>query len=264
MDLLSESSHSFEQLCLPLRPELYNFALRLNRHNKHRAEDVVQDSLIRAWKAWPRWVPGDLTPEAAVRAWLYRIVANTFTNAYQNDKMHQRVHKHNFHEIVDNLYDGPTKNVLFAREPSIKNDAYKTDQIGKQRSVTRLVDGDHTKFDPELSDEVRTAISYLHPERRVVVERFYFQDQTSEEIAAALNISAITVRTRLLRARERLMPLLERFAKQNYRLARRVDPLKQSSKVEKTKPDCIKAIVRDGNHRTLRVVKASPNFATAR
>src|SRR3954470_9701916 len=54
-------------------------ALRLARRilgNEALAEEIVQDALVRVWRAAPRW-----RPDAAFRTWLYRIVTNLCLNA---------------------------------------------------------------------------------------------------------------------------------------------------------------------------------------
>ena len=58
----------FQALCHALRPDLLRFAFWLSR-DRALAEDVVQESLLRAWKA-----QGDLQDEIAAKPWLLTIV----------------------------------------------------------------------------------------------------------------------------------------------------------------------------------------------
>ena len=67
----------FEALCAPLRPDLYRFAFWLAR-DRAVAEDVVQDTLLRAWRAF-----ASLTDEAAVRPWLLSIARREFARRFE-------------------------------------------------------------------------------------------------------------------------------------------------------------------------------------
>src|SRR5581483_9428136 len=65
-------SASFEELALPLFDQLYNFACWLTQ-DRDEAEDLVQETLAKAWKGFASFQPG-----TNFRAWLYRILRNTF------------------------------------------------------------------------------------------------------------------------------------------------------------------------------------------
>ena len=65
-------SPSFEELAMPLFDSLYNFANWLTR-NREDAEDLVQETFIKALKAFRSFQPG-----TNFRAWMYRILRNTF------------------------------------------------------------------------------------------------------------------------------------------------------------------------------------------
>lgn len=62
-----DARRRFEHVCLPLRADLWRFALWLAR-DRSLAEDVVQETLLRAWRHF-----GSLTSESAARAWLFTI-----------------------------------------------------------------------------------------------------------------------------------------------------------------------------------------------
>jgi RNA polymerase sigma-70 factor (ECF subfamily) len=70
--VLGRSSTHFDQVVRAYAGELYHFALWLAR-DRHRAEDVVQDALTRAWRSWSH-----VKDEGARRGWLYAIVRNEF------------------------------------------------------------------------------------------------------------------------------------------------------------------------------------------
>jgi RNA polymerase sigma-70 factor, ECF subfamily len=75
-----EAHAEFEQQVRPYLSQLYPAALRMTR-NPADAEDLVQDTLARAYTAF-----GQFTPGTNLRAWLHRILANTFINTYRKRK----------------------------------------------------------------------------------------------------------------------------------------------------------------------------------
>ncbi len=70
----SDPRARFEQNALPYLSALYPAALRMTR-NPADAEDLMQETITRAYTAWHQFTPG-----TNVRAWLHRILANTFIN----------------------------------------------------------------------------------------------------------------------------------------------------------------------------------------
>ena len=69
---MGRRNDEFERVALPHAPSLLRFALRLAR-NRPNAEDLVQEALLLAWRAFPRFEPG-----SNARAWLFRILINLF------------------------------------------------------------------------------------------------------------------------------------------------------------------------------------------
>lgn len=67
----------FENEALPLLPGLYSAANRLTR-NAADAEDLVQETFLRAYRAFHQFAEG-----TNLKAWLYRILMNTFINSYR-------------------------------------------------------------------------------------------------------------------------------------------------------------------------------------
>jgi RNA polymerase sigma-70 factor (ECF subfamily) len=67
----------FEKEALPLMPNLYAAALRLTR-NPSDAEDLLQEAYLRAYRGFSGFTEG-----TNLKAWLYRIVTNTFINSYR-------------------------------------------------------------------------------------------------------------------------------------------------------------------------------------
>ena len=67
----------FERQVLPLLPNLYSAALRMTR-NPADAEDLVQETYLRAYRGFSGFAEG-----TNLRAWMYRILTNTFINSYR-------------------------------------------------------------------------------------------------------------------------------------------------------------------------------------
>jgi RNA polymerase sigma-70 factor (ECF subfamily) len=67
----------FEREVLPLLPSLYSAALRMTR-NPADAEDLVQETYLRAYRGFSGFEEG-----TNLRAWMYRILTNTFINSYR-------------------------------------------------------------------------------------------------------------------------------------------------------------------------------------
>src|ERR1700734_1510485 len=66
------AAESFEQLAMPHFERLYNFACWLTQ-NREEAEDLVQETYVKALKGFSSFQPG-----TNFRAWMYRILRNTF------------------------------------------------------------------------------------------------------------------------------------------------------------------------------------------
>ena len=71
---------SFEREALPHLDTLYRVALRLGGEES-RAQDLVQDTMLKAFRAWHQFRPG-----TNARAWLLTILRNTFINEYRRQK----------------------------------------------------------------------------------------------------------------------------------------------------------------------------------
>lgn len=183
MDNKEVMQYSFDKLCLPCYDELLAFAFKRTK-DKARAEDVVQDSMVRALKAWDRWEPqGD--PHVWARAWLFRIVANTFSNDYQRIKDFQRISSEHEREITKEL-------------------------VQSEQTY-------HPYDEPDmLGDEVTEALGRIRPEWAEVVRLVYIEGVPAPEVAKTLGIPPGTVRSRMERGRLALARILAPFARQRF------------------------------------------------
>ncbi|HTP16213.1 MAG TPA: sigma-70 family RNA polymerase sigma factor [Streptosporangiaceae bacterium] len=77
---LRDRDARFEQDVVPYHGQLYPTALRMTR-NASDAEDLVQETFTKAYAAFYQFKPG-----TNLRAWLHRILANTFINSYRKKR----------------------------------------------------------------------------------------------------------------------------------------------------------------------------------
>ena len=177
----------FATACLPHQGELYGVAMRLARSHDD-AQDLVQETLMRAMCAWDRFEPG-----SNLRAWLLRILTNSFINGYRKRRRHTR----------------------FATEcpGDALNALYGTDQ-------DHTADPTRATLDVQLGDEVKDALEGLGPEYREVVERADLRGEKYRDIADALHVPIGTVMSRLFRARRQLETQLRAYAADDYGIKR--------------------------------------------
>ncbi|MGJ3509162.1 sigma-70 family RNA polymerase sigma factor [Enemella sp. A6] len=81
----AELAERFERDAMPYLDQLYGAALRMTR-NPADAEDVVQDAYLRAFQSFRQFTPG-----TNLRAWLYRILTNTYINSYRKKQRQPQV-----------------------------------------------------------------------------------------------------------------------------------------------------------------------------
>ncbi len=181
------SRADFGREVLSLRPELFSMAFRYTR-NASDAEDLVQDTMMRAYGAWSRFESG-----TNCRAWLFRILTNSFINGYRRNKRHQRFAYESGDDTATALYG----------------------------DVRQRTEGPDEKLVQEaLSDEVSAALASLGDEYRQVVEMADLGEDRYKDIASKLGVPIGTVMSRLFRARRQLETMLAEYARADYGIAR--------------------------------------------
>jgi RNA polymerase sigma-70 factor (ECF subfamily) len=135
------------------------------------AEDMTQETFIRAFKALPRY---EIRQDSSFEAWLYRIAVNCCRSRMRR-KWYQ-------------VLPWPSPSPEIAGEPELQPD----------RQLLR----------DEYRSEILDAIDTLGEKHRLVVILRYYTGLSNEEIARALNIPSGTVRSRLHTARQRLRAIL--------------------------------------------------------
>ncbi|OMC38833.1 RNA polymerase subunit sigma [Mycobacterium sp. GA-1841] len=138
---------------------LWRYALRLTG-DRARAEDVVQETLLRAWRH-----PEVTSDEArSARAWLFTVARNM---------------------IIDERRSARFRNETGVSDP---------EQVAEHSGAAGAPDQVDTALDRIL---LTTALSQLSDEHRAVVRRAYYQGWTTGQIAADLHIPEGTVKSRL-------------------------------------------------------------------
>jgi len=170
----------FEDLTLGHLDPLYAAALRLTR-NERDAEDLVQDTFLRAYRFFDKFERG-----TNIKAWLFKILTNTFINRYR-----RRVKERS---VVEDERDA-------VHERFISRDATESTSNPEQYFFDRL-----------LSDDVLRAIDALPLDFRMVVILADLQEFSYKEIAEILDCPVGTVMSRLYRGRKLLQKYLLEYA----------------------------------------------------
>lgn len=178
----------FEDVVLPHRDELYACALRYTR-NPGDAEDLVQEALMRAFAAWGRFIPG-----SNARAWVFRILTNSFINTCRRRKRQRRFATETPDDAERALYGSARPRA--ARDPE----------------AAMLAD--------RLSDEVVVALQRLADDYRDVVLLADLGGVRYRDIAEQLGLPIGTVMSRLFRARRQLERELGDYAARDYGIRR--------------------------------------------
>ncbi|MBI4559854.1 MAG: sigma-70 family RNA polymerase sigma factor [Candidatus Hydrogenedentes bacterium] len=175
-------SEEFEQLVLEHCDLLYTVALRLT-HNPADAEDLVQNTLVKAMRFHHRFKKGTY-----IKAWLLTILRNTFINDYR-----QRSRRPTFVELT-----GMEPAPAHAPEPQIAFEPGEENLCG---------------FVESLDDEIKSAIEMLPQTFKQAVIMADLADMTYQEIASAMHSPLGTVMSRLYRGRKLLREQLADVAR---------------------------------------------------
>ena len=163
----------FAQEAMQYAPQLYSAAVRMTR-SRTDAEDLVQETYLRAYRGYANFTEG-----TNLRAWLFRILTNTFINSYRAKQ--RRVQETDLDDVED-LY-------LYKRISGI--------DIASRSA-------EDTLFELFTDDEVKDALEALPESFRMPVLLADVEDFSYKEIAEMLDIPIGTVMSRLHRGRRLL------------------------------------------------------------
>lgn len=163
---------------------LFGAALRLTR-NRTRAEDLLQETFLRAWRSFHTFQPG-----TNVRAWLYRILMNAYIDGYRKSEREPEVVDH---EDVDEFY-------LHSRVQ--ESEDYRRAGNPEEVLLANLMDAD-----------VKGALDSLPEAFRNVVVLADIEGFSYREIAEIVGVPIGTVMSRLHRGRRQLQVKLWEYAR---------------------------------------------------
>ena len=179
-----ERESFFEREVMQHLDALYRTALRMTR-NPQDAEDLVQETTLRAFRFLDRFEPG-----TNLRAWLFKILTNTYINRYRKASSEPR---------VDSLDDSDGELSLYRFLDS--------EAASRGGSVEAQV------LDRFAEQDIKTAIEALPPQYRITVLLADVEGFSYNDIAEITNVKKGTVMSRLFRGRRLLQKALIEQAK---------------------------------------------------
>lgn len=171
----------FEAEALPLLGAVFGFALHLTRGDRDGAEDLVQETFLRAHRFWDRYERG-----TNIRAWLFTICRNIHR--------HERQRARNRNEIPASEFDARIESIAGVDAPG---------RAARERTAWGGpgTSGEAGSSGPRLTGPVARALGELPDKYRDVLILSDLGDLRYEEIAEFLDVPLGTVKSRLSRAR---------------------------------------------------------------
>jgi len=182
-DELSERRRLFHDQALPLMDQLYGAAMRMTR-NPADAADLVQETFVKAFAAFGQFEQG-----TNIKAWLYRILTNTYINIYRKKQ------RDPYQGTIDELEDW---------------------QLGGAESATTTVtrSAEAEAIDRMPSSAVKDALQSIPEDFRLAVYLADVEGFAYQEIADIMKTPVGTVMSRLHRGRRLLRELLADYARE--------------------------------------------------
>ncbi len=163
----SRTDAAFEREALPWLDDVYRFALSLTR-DPHDADDVVQETFLRAYRSWHTYTPG-----SDCRRWLFTICRNVFLRSVERER------------------------------PTVDIEDVERDVIGAgQVYAAALEEGYADLFArADVLPAIERAVNALPEPFRTTMVLVDMQDQPYEAAAEILGVPIGTIRSRLFRGR---------------------------------------------------------------
>lgn len=175
---MSSFEERFQSEALCHKDALMAHALHLTKNEKD-AEDLVQDTLIKACRNFDQFEPG-----TNCKAWLCRIMTNEFISQYRHN--HRELSSVDRNEALDENHPD-TRDIFYP-------------------------DDEYVEDSNDFSDEVSSALKNVPDDFRAIVIMADLQEQSYREISEKLSIPIGTVMSRLFRGRQILRQKLHDYA----------------------------------------------------
>lgn len=183
--MIPAKAESFEAEAIPHLDAVYRFALRLTG-SPGEAEDLVQETFLRAFRAWEQYTPG-----TRAKSWLFTICRNAYLRQRERDVRRDELVAEAARALPG--FDAP------GREAPVF--AGRADYDPEGDFFRALVD-----------DRILRAIDALPEEFREAVALSDLQGLSYQEIADVLEVPLGTVKSRLFRGRKLLQEKLYQYA----------------------------------------------------
>jgi len=174
---------SFQDEAIPHMDAVFRFALRL-AGSEDEANDVVQDTFLRAYRSWDQYTPG-----TNCKSWLFTICRNVFLRKRERRQRHDEI-------VKEQAQEDPK---AISREATVFMQSKDRDPEGE--FFRSIVDEEILRAIDELPDEYRTAVVLSDLEA-----------MTYKEVAEIMEVPVGTVKSRLFRGRRELQEKLHGYA----------------------------------------------------
>jgi RNA polymerase sigma-70 factor, ECF subfamily len=178
------SGADFHEEAIPHMDAVYRFALRL-AGTQDAADDLVQDTYFRAYRAWHQYTPG-----TRAKSWLFTICRNVFLRQRERRQRHEEI-------LAETAHEDPR---AISRESPVF------------ASASKESDPEGAFFSSIVDEEILLAIDDLPDEYRMAVVLSDLEDLSYNEIAEVMEIPVGTVKSRLFRGRRQLQERLHDYA----------------------------------------------------
>src|SRR5687768_1189507 len=204
-EMTHEQGWDFETAAMPYVDSLYNTAYRMTR-NSEDAEDLVQETYLKAYKYYDKFEEG-----TNFKAWLFKIMKNTFINNYRKKKL--TPHKIDFSEIEESY-----------------------ERVIQKNAPDLIKDPETDIFQDMMDEDVKRALDSLPHDYKMVVLLADIEGFSYKEIAEILDCPVGTVMSRLYRGRKMLERTLLEYARKYGYIRGEAEPAKMRSRKDEAKP----------------------------
>ena len=181
MAMTSVEPGRFEAATVPYRRELLAHCYRMTG-SAHDAEDLVQETYVRAWRAFDRF-----EGRSSVRTWLYRIATNVCLDLLRKRKVRRE------DPAIVETSEGPRNRIDLAAEERADSDP--------QRKL----------FSGQVRRRVREALNQLTPRERLVFELRHYEGLRLRNIGEIAGTTEEAAKNCLFRATQKMRAALEEF-----------------------------------------------------